>query len=113
MASYEETFCQAMQLIAENAVKNAGYDKTIQATIISCEDKTTGCYKVQYQDNIFLAYSADTKVKYTKGNLVYILIPNSNFDNNSFKCFCNQKQLSNFNYRENETIWNACKYWSH
>lgn len=82
MASYEETFCQAMQLIAENAVKNAGYDKTIQATIISCEDKTTGCYKVQYQDNIFLAYSADTKVKYTKGNLVYILIPNSNFDNN-------------------------------
>lgn len=82
MASYEETFCQAMQLIAENAVKNAGYDKTIQATIISCEDKTTGCYKVQYQDNIFLAYSADTKVKYTKGNLVYVLIPNSNFDNN-------------------------------
>lgn len=82
MASYEETLCQAMQLIAENAVKNAGYDKTIQATIISCEDKTTGCYKVQYQDNIFLAYSADTKVKYTKGNLVYILIPNSNFDNN-------------------------------
>lgn len=82
MASYEETFCQAMQLIAENAVKNAGYDKTIQATIISCEDKTTGCYKIQYQDNIFLAYSADTKVKYTKGNLVYILIPNSNFDNN-------------------------------
>ena len=82
MASYEETFCQAMQLIAENAVKNAGYDKTIQATIVSCEDKTTGCYKVQYQDNIFLAYSADTKVKYTKGNLVYILIPNSNFDNN-------------------------------
>ena len=82
MASYEETFCQAMQLIAENAVRNAGYDKTIQATIISCEDKTTGCYKVQYQDNIFLAYSADTKVKYTKGNLVYILIPNSNFDNN-------------------------------
>lgn len=82
MASYEETLCQAMQLIAENAVKNAGYDRTIQATIISCEDKTTGCYKVQYQDNIFLAYSADTKVKYTKGNLVYILIPNSNFDNN-------------------------------
>lgn len=82
MASYEETFCQAMQLIAENAVRNAGYDKTIQATIVSCEDKTTGCYKVQYQDNIFLAYSADTKVKYTKGNLVYILIPNSNFDNN-------------------------------
>lgn len=82
MASYEETLCQAMQLIAENAVKNAGYDKTIQATIISCEDKTTGCYKVQYQDNIFLAYSADTKVNYTKGNLVYILIPNSNFDNN-------------------------------
>lgn len=82
MASYEETLCQAMQLIAENAVKNAGYDKTIQATIISCEDKTTGCYKVQYQDNIFLAYSADTKVNYSKGNLVYILIPNSNFDNN-------------------------------
>lgn len=82
MASYEETFCQAMQLIAENAVKNAGYDKTIQATIISCEDKTTGCYKIQYQDNIFLAYTADTSVNYSKGNLVYILIPNSNFDNN-------------------------------
>ena len=82
MASYEETLCQAMQLIAESAVKNAGYDQTIQATIISCEDKTTGCYKVQYQDNIFLAYTADTSVNYSKGNLVYILVPNSNFDNN-------------------------------
>lgn len=82
MASYEEALCQAMQLIAESAVKNAGYDQTIQATIVSCEDKTTGCYKVQYQDNIFLAYAADTKVNYSKGNLVYILVPNSNFDNN-------------------------------
>ena len=82
MASYEETFCQAMQLIAESAVKNAGYDQTIQATIISCEDKTTGCYKVQQQDNIFLAYAADTSVNYSKGNLVYVLVPNSNFDNN-------------------------------
>lgn len=82
MASYDENLCQAMEIIAENAVKKAGYDKTIQATIVSCEDKTIGCYKVQYQDSIFYAYAADAKVSYTKGSLVYILVPNSNFSNN-------------------------------
>ena len=75
MSSYEDKICEAMEYIAEKAVARANYDKTIQATIIKCEDEITGQYKIKYQDSSFYAYAASTDITYSPNTLVYILIP--------------------------------------
>ena len=43
--SYENELCEAIETIVNNAVAKANYDKTIQATIISCADQTIGKFK--------------------------------------------------------------------
>lgn len=81
MSSYEEKLCEAMEYIAEKAVQNASYDKTIQATIIRCEDELLGQYKVRYQDSTFYAYAANTEITYSANTLVYILVPGNDMGN--------------------------------
>ena len=74
---YENQILDAIETIVNSAVKKAGYDKTIQAKIINCEDQTIGKYKVQYQDSIFYAYSGSSEVTYNNGSEVYILVPSN------------------------------------
>lgn len=71
----ENNICKAIDIIVKKAVNQASYDKTIQATILSCIDATIGKYKVKYQDSIFYAYSGNSDTTYTDGSNVYILIP--------------------------------------
>lgn len=75
MANYENNIIDAIEKIVNNAVANAGYDKTIKATIIECIDQTIGKFKVKYQDSTFYAYATSSEVTYTRGSEVYILIP--------------------------------------
>lgn len=75
MGSIEQNICDAIEVITNNIVSKAGFDKTIQATIVSCIDEATGRYKVKYQDNTFYAYSSNIEQKYSKGNRIYVLIP--------------------------------------
>lgn len=71
----ESNICKAIDIIVKKAVNQASYDKTIQATILSCVDATIGKYKVKYQDSTFYAYSGNSDTTYTDGSNVYILIP--------------------------------------
>lgn len=81
MSSYENIICEAMEMIAEKAVAKANYDKTIQASIIRCEDELLGQYKVRYQDSTFYAYAANTNITYSANTLVYILVPGNDLGN--------------------------------
>ena len=74
---YENQILDAIETIVNQRVKNAGYDKTVQAKIINCEDPTIGKYKVQYQDSNFYAYSGSSEISYMNGSEVYVLIPNN------------------------------------
>lgn len=75
MAAIEHQICEAIETITDSRISRAGFDRTIQATIVACVDEVTGKYKVKYQDNTFYAYSGDVDKKYNKNNRVYILIP--------------------------------------
>ena len=75
--NYENKILDAIETIVNNAVDKAGYDKTIQAKIINCDDPTIGKYKVQYQDSVFYAYSGSSEVTYNNNAEVYVLIPNN------------------------------------
>lgn len=72
---YEDKLVEAIQYIVQNAVDNAPYDRTVQATIVSCIDQTIGKYKCKYQDATFYAFATSTDNLYNPGNDVYVLIP--------------------------------------
>lgn len=80
----QDKLCQAMEMFAENAVNKAGFDRTIQATIISCVDESIGRYKVQYQDSMFYAYAQNDENKYSSGTGVYVLIQNNDMARDKF-----------------------------
>lgn len=77
----EDIFCDAVQLMVDNAVSKAGYDATIKATILSCSNALTGEYKIKYQDNTLTAYSLNADTTYKKGALVYVQVPNNDLEN--------------------------------
>ena len=77
--NYESKILDAIQIVVDNAISKAQYDRTIQATVVRCEDETIGDYVVQYQDSTFHAYSYNTDVTYVKGSTVYVLVPCGDF----------------------------------
>lgn len=80
----QNSICQTIDIIVQNAINNAGFDRTIQATIISCTNRETGQYKVRYQDSAFYAYAQNAEDKYADGAGVYILIQNNDMTRDKF-----------------------------
>ena len=80
----QDKLCQAMEMFAENAINKAGFDRTIQATVMDCTDESIGQYKVRYQDSIFYAYAQNVEDKYSIGSGVYILIQNNDMSKDKF-----------------------------
>ena len=78
----EDIILKAIDIIATKKVKQADYDKTVLATIISCEDEKKGKYKVKYQDSYWIAYSNNINVTYAQNSSVYILIPGGDMSKN-------------------------------
>lgn len=79
---YEKQILDAIEVIVDRAIDSAGYNKTIRGIISSLEDPTIGKYKVKYQDSEIEAYSNNKDVKYSKGTLVDIMVPNGDFTQN-------------------------------
>lgn len=75
--SISSKILDAIELLTQNSIKKAAYDKTIQAQIISCQDETIGKYKCRYQDAIIYAYSNSIDTKYNEKAYVYILVPDN------------------------------------
>ena len=77
---YENKILDAIETITNNAIAKAGYDKTIQATIINSVDDLIGKYIVKYQDSEFEVYSNNIDIYYPSGTLVNVSIPNGDFN---------------------------------
>lgn len=75
----ENQVCDAIQILAEKAINQAPYDKTISALIVECVDTAKGKYKVKYQDALYYATSDNTELTYRKNTEVYILVPGNDF----------------------------------
>ena len=81
MSIIEDSICDAIDILVKQAISSAGFDKTIQATIISCSEPSTGEYLVKYQDSKFYAYASNPDISYNTGALVYLLVPEGDFSN--------------------------------
>ena len=77
MNTIENSICEAISVLVNRAVAQASYDKTIQGTVVRCEDATIGKYTVRYQDSLFQAYSSNSDVTYRDGAIVYVLVPSN------------------------------------
>lgn len=79
MSDISNQILDAVELLVDKKVSSAKYDKTIQATVISCVDEQTGKYKIKYQGNIFIAYSSDVSKTFSNGVSVYVIVPENDF----------------------------------
>ena len=93
---YEDALLQSISILAEQAIKKAGYDKTIRATVIKCVDPTIEQYKVRYQDSYYYAYGNGAGVNYPAGANVYILVPKG--DMSQLKTILGTVQKLGINY---------------
>lgn len=75
MSDISNKILDAVEVIVNKEITGAKYDKTIQATIISCIDEQIGKYKIKYQGNMFIAYSSDTSKIYNNGVSVFVVVP--------------------------------------
>lgn len=81
MKSPSQQILDAIQILADNSVKTAQFDRTIRAIVTSCVDRTIGQYKCRYQDATIIAYASSADIIYANNTEVYILIPNGDMDN--------------------------------
>lgn len=72
----------AMQAIAESNAQAQDATLTIEAEIVEVIDEGLGTYKVLYLGNKFEATTAHTEITYEVGDMVYVVVPNGNFDKN-------------------------------
>lgn len=79
MANLSNTILDAIEIMADQKVSAAGYDRTIQATIVSQMNAAKGEYIIRYQGNKFYAYSTDLEKTYRKGATVFVLVPENDF----------------------------------
>ena len=101
MSNIAEQICEAVDVIVLKRLADAGYDKTIQATIVSCLDSVIGKYRVKYQNSYIIAYAANPSIKYQADSLVYILIPGN--DMSKDKVIMSSVDKSIFNYTNTVT----------
>lgn len=74
----QNDICEAISNIVSTVAND--YDRTVQATVLKCEDEALGKYKVKYQDAIFYAYATNLKESYIENSNVYINIPNNDMN---------------------------------
>ena len=72
----------AIQTIAESKVQSKEATLVIEAEIVEVIDEGLGTYKIKYLGNQFEATTAHTEVAYQIGDMVYVVVPNGDFDKN-------------------------------
>lgn len=100
--SLSQKILDAVDLLTNSSLSKAGYDKTIQAQILSCQDASIGKYRCRYQDSTIYAYSNTLNTSYNKGDYVYILVPSNDMNKEKTILGTSNKIGSNFISKANE-----------
>lgn len=70
----------AVQVIVDDAVQKAKFDRTVQAVVAKCISASQGKYSIKYQGGYFNAYSQDPDITYSPNTQVYVLIPDNDMN---------------------------------
>lgn len=77
-----EALLSAMQTVSEATINKQKITSVIEAEIVEVIDAGLGIYEVSYLGNKFEAAASQTDNSYEIGDIVYILVPDGNFDKN-------------------------------
>ena len=75
MNSYENKILEAVEIITNQKIDEADFNKTVQATVIKMVDAASAHYLVKYQDSRFDAFAVNKTKQYQDGQNVYVLFP--------------------------------------
>ena len=90
-----ENLFKAIDIIAQERLTGLGYDKTIKATIVDDSNADKGEYIVSDGSSKFTAYS---DVKYSVDTVVYVIIPQGDYDNTKLIVGKYTDKNSTYNY---------------
>lgn len=77
----ENSICEAINIIVSKKLAEAKYDRTINANIISLDNRETGEYTVKYEDLYFKAYAINIESTFNENDMVRVLIPENDWQN--------------------------------
>ena len=80
MSNICDNVISAIDILTNQKIAEAGYDRTIEAQVISCVDLANKKYKLRYQNSTIYALASES---YSKGDIVLVTIPQNN--NNTVK----------------------------
>lgn len=75
LAELQDTVLNAVSTMIDNAISALKVDKTITATVISCNNAVTGEYILSYNGGRITAYVTNTAISYNKNQYVHVLVP--------------------------------------
>ena len=75
MSNICDNVISAIDILTNQKIAKAGYDRTIEAQVISCVDLANKKYKLRYQNSTIYALGSES---YSKGDLVLVTIPQNN-----------------------------------
>ena len=71
-----------VQIMADSSAQAKEATLVVEAEVVEIIDEGLGTYTVNYLGNKFEATTAHTEIKYKEGDMVYIVVPNGDFDKN-------------------------------
>ena len=74
MAELQDTVLNAVSTMIDNAISALKVDKTITATVISCNNAVTGEYILSYNGGRITAYVTNTAISYNKNQFKPIFL---------------------------------------
>ena len=75
-----DALTSAISAIADSSAQSKEATLTIEAEIVDIIDEGLGTYTIKYLGNTFSASTTHNQITYQKGDMVYVLVPNGDFD---------------------------------
>ena len=80
MDKITSSILESINILIDHKLSQLQFDKTIICTIVKCTNIDKGEYQVSYMDSKFLAYSLNKNINYNTNDIVYVKIPENNFN---------------------------------
>ena len=81
---YGQLFCEAVDTLIDQRLKNIKFDNTIVCTIIDDTQKKSGKYRVQISEGQASFFAFSEKSDYSTGDVVYVQIPGGDMNEQKF-----------------------------
>lgn len=115
-SNIQNSLFETMKIFSDNAKNTSNATLTIECRIKEIVNEGLGEYLAEYLGNTFSIFSNTTSIKYTVGDIVYVLVPEGDFTktkmiigyvNPEITTFVNNNELNNIFYEVSDNLINV------